>query len=118
MVPTDLKTTLPAVPAVLGRARRMLDEYAVTPIAERLDDARLVISELVGNAIRHRSNGPTVDVRLHWDGRALTMEVTNRGGGFEPSLPPASGWDSQFGLVLVDELVVVAGPDDGVRTNA
>jgi len=72
-----------------------------------LDDLRLLVSELVTNAIRH-AEGDTVgmvglEVKIEND--MLRVEVTDAGEGFEPAprtadQTKASGW----GLYLVDRL--------------
>jgi anti-sigma regulatory factor (Ser/Thr protein kinase) len=51
-------------------------------------DARLAVTEALANAIRHGSpNGNTnsVIVRLYADDRSMVAEVTDEGGGFDPS---------------------------------
>jgi anti-sigma regulatory factor (Ser/Thr protein kinase) len=74
---------------------------------ERLEEVRLLVSELVTNSVRH-SDGPgdgLVNLDVSVSGRSLRVEVADSGRGFEPqprdddrSRP--GGW----GLYLVDEL--------------
>ncbi len=68
-------------------------------------NARLLVSELVANAVRHvrREGEIGMQVAVHND--SLHVEVVDPGSGFEPrprtpQSPLASGW----GLHLVDEL--------------
>jgi anti-sigma regulatory factor (Ser/Thr protein kinase) len=68
---------------------------------------RLLVSELVTNAVRHSGAGPsgTVQVTLDCSDDGVRVEVTDDGQGFVPSSasrtePPMDG----FGLLLVDEL--------------
>ena len=42
------------------------------------DDLALVVTELVANAVRH-GRGRRISLRLHADGRAVRVEVENRG---------------------------------------
>ena len=67
-------------------------------------DAALVVSELVGNSLRHASPlaDGTILVRWRYDGTSLTIEVTDGGGG-EPVLRQA-GIDavSGRGLAVID----------------
>ena len=72
-----------------------------------VDDARLVATELVGNAVRHASplgNG-TVLVRWEADDSALTLSVCDGGGSTEPEQVDARPYDvSGRGLAIVDAL--------------
>jgi anti-sigma regulatory factor (Ser/Thr protein kinase) len=88
-------------------ARRALDHVAERLPAPRLRDVRLLVSELVTNAVRHAGIAAGAPIGLvidTGDGR-VRIEVLDRGSGFEPRAPEpdparASGW----GLFLVDEL--------------
>ena len=87
-----------------AQARGALDgiEDHVSP--ERMRDVRLLVSELVTNAVRH-AGGEAVRLVVAVTGTLLRIEVHDPGNGFELKPPPddplrASGW----GLVLVEEL--------------
>jgi anti-sigma regulatory factor (Ser/Thr protein kinase) len=90
----------PRAPAV---ARHMVDDLygAVAPVVA--DQARLLLSEVVTNAVRH-GDGEVVRVLLDADpGGALRCEVTDEGHGFVPvaragPATEAGGW----GLHLVE----------------
>jgi anti-sigma regulatory factor (Ser/Thr protein kinase) len=72
-----------------------------------VDDARLVATELVGNAVRHASplNNGTVLVRWHEDGSALELSVADGGGVSEPQQTDAKPWSEHGrGLQIVDAL--------------
>lgn len=99
--------TLAAEPASVSAARRhtrrFLDGQAIT------DDATVVVSELVTNAIQHGS-GP-VTLVLMFDGGVLHGAVTDHGHGL-PVLtripeeePDAPGDENGRGLPIVDALV-------------
>ena len=108
---------LPSTPSAPARARGALDEMEGRISADRMRDVRLLVSELVTNAVRH-AGGAVVRLVVALDGDVLRIEVHDPGHGFElkpPSDDPlrASGW----GLVLVDELADRWGIDHHPRTR-
>ncbi|MEU7242030.1 ATP-binding protein [Streptomyces sparsogenes] len=72
-------------------------------LRDTADSAVLTVSELVTNAGRH--GGGAVELRMGWDGRALTIEVDDRGDTL-PGVVPESrrGACGGYGLSLVDNL--------------
>jgi anti-sigma regulatory factor (Ser/Thr protein kinase) len=76
---------LPHAPASVGIARRhMITELTCRGVpAPVVDDAALVLSELVGNAVRHGSPLPGGGVQVTWrrDGAVVHLEVCDGGGG-------------------------------------
>jgi anti-sigma regulatory factor (Ser/Thr protein kinase) len=88
-------------------ARRALEEFTSDVPERRMRDVRLLVSELVTNAVRHAGLAAEDRIRLlvQLRERVLRVEVHDPGSGFElrvPSPDPAraSGW----GLYLVEEL--------------
>jgi anti-sigma regulatory factor (Ser/Thr protein kinase) len=88
-------------------ARRALDRFSPHVPEGRMRDVRLLVSELVTNAVRHAGLAEEDRIRLmvQLRERVLRVEVHDPGAGFErrpPSPDPAraSGW----GLYLVEEL--------------
>lgn len=72
----------------------------------RRDDAALLVTELVTNAVRHGA-GDVIRVRLApTDGGGLRCEVDDLGTGFVPPLEPRPHDDRPggWGLRLVDQL--------------
>jgi anti-sigma regulatory factor (Ser/Thr protein kinase) len=97
-VERSMEATLGAVPA----ARQMVDDVGGLS-SSLLDDARLVVTELVANAVRHGEAAAQVGVSLRWADPTLRIEVRSEG----PFVPPPAdrpGEDSGRGLTLVQAL--------------
>jgi anti-sigma regulatory factor (Ser/Thr protein kinase) len=108
---------LPSTSAAPARARGALDRIAPRLAPERLRDVRLLVSELVTNAVRH-AGGDVVRLIVALGEDVLRVEVHDPGSGFEVKEAPsdpfrASGW----GLVLVAELADRWGVDHKPRTR-
>jgi anti-sigma regulatory factor (Ser/Thr protein kinase) len=106
---------LPARPAAVGTARRVVRDLLIAwgvPEGSR-DDAVLVISELVTNALVHTA-GERIACRLHGTADRIRIEVEDQEGG--PALPaarrPRPEDQHGRGLFLVDALCL----DWGVAT--
>jgi anti-sigma regulatory factor (Ser/Thr protein kinase) len=71
-----------------------------------VDDARLVATELVGNAVRHASPlGNGTVLRWQADDSVLTLSVCDGGGSTEPEQVDAAPYDvNGRGLAIVDAL--------------
>lgn len=96
------------VPEAASRARAVVnDEIGRAVSAKILEDATLLVSELVTNAVRHapRAGTAEVELRLKVDPRRVRVVVSDPGAGFaaEPRLPTASE-SSGWGLYLVDRI--------------
>ena len=108
---------LPSTPAAPARARGALDQIAGRISKDRMRDVRLLVSELVTNAVRH-AGGEAVRLVVSLRGATLRIEVHDPGRGFELKPPPtdplrASGW----GLVRVEERADRWGVDHHPRTR-
>jgi anti-sigma regulatory factor (Ser/Thr protein kinase) len=104
-VTVDLE--LEGTPGAAAAARKALDHLAGTLPDRRLRDVRLLVSELVTNAVRHAGLRTEDRIRLlvKRSDAVLRVEVHDPGTGFvlrapEPDPARASGW----GLYLVEEL--------------
>ena len=74
-----------------------------------LDDARLLLSELVANAVEHVREDGDIEVRIHVLDRVLRVEVLDPGPGFTFAPRAAdAGHESGWGLQFTD-LVPSAG---------
>jgi len=106
-----------------SRARRALrSELESVLEADVLDQAMLLVSELVTNSVRHGGLRPDQEIELtvRASPHHLRVEVAEPGEGFEPAptaLPrrgiPAGGW----GLYLVDRLSSAWGVEGGDVTK-
>jgi anti-sigma regulatory factor (Ser/Thr protein kinase) len=102
------RETLELVPEAASRARAIVhDELGGSVSRQMLEDATLLVSELVTNAVRHalRAGVDEVELRIRTDRRRIRVIVSDPGGGFvaSPRLPTASE-SSGWGLYLVDRI--------------
>lgn len=77
-------------------------------VGERVDDARVVVSELVGNSVRHAAPLPVNDLVVSWSLEAgdLVISVSDGGSASRPHAVDADNSDiSGRGLSIVDALV-------------
>jgi anti-sigma regulatory factor (Ser/Thr protein kinase) len=99
--------------------RRILDALADGLPLGVLEDARLLLTELITNAIQHGhlEHGDRIAVTIRREAAALLVEVSDPGDGIPPSdgRPPGSG--GGWGLTLLDRLADAWGvepvPDGG-----
>lgn len=122
---------IPARPAYLSLVRLIVDA-AVGSLAPglggaRLDDLKLAVTEACSNAIEaHQAawSDEPVMIRCQLDDRTVTVEIADRGGGFNPErvgdLPAATDplrlrYESGLGIplmrTLADELSFEPDPD-------
>ncbi|GAA2427979.1 ATP-binding protein [Streptomyces glaucus] len=124
-VPTSSSMAVPHGPAGVGEARRrMRDQLRRDGVAESVvDDAVLILSELLSNACKHgRPLGDALagdgDVRAAWrvepDGR-LVVEVTDGGGPTRPA-PATPSVTAHGGRGL--NIITALADDWGVRDDA
>ena len=109
---------LESTPDAAAAARQALDDFSGQVPERRLRDVRLLVSELVTNAVRHAglSAGDRIRLIVRVHEAVLRVEVDDPGTGFElrpphPDPARASGW----GLYLVDALSDRWGMDRGGR---
>ncbi|MFE6482225.1 ATP-binding protein [Streptomyces sp. NPDC057757] len=123
-VPASSSMAVPHGPAGVGQARhRMRDQLRTGGVPETvIDDAVLILSELLSNACRHgRPLGDALagdgDVRAAWrvdpSGR-LTVEVTDGGGPTRP-VPATPSVTSRGGRGL--NIITALAEDWGVRDD-
>ncbi len=99
--------------AAPGVARRALRDWCPAGIDPGLlDDAELLVSELVTNALRHGRGA--IELRAAVDDNRVFVEVVDEGSGFERTLrrgdfDQVGGW----GLEIVEELASRWGVHEG-----
>jgi len=107
-------------PEAAAEARHALDALTEAIPDGRMRDVRLLISELVTNAVRHADlgSGDVIDLVIDIADQMLRVEVHDPGGGFVPSTPsPDPARPSGWGLYLVAELADRWGVDSDDRTR-
>jgi anti-sigma regulatory factor (Ser/Thr protein kinase) len=110
---------LPATPEAASEARSALDDLGDAVPDSRLRDVRLLVSEVVTNAVRHANlaAGDVIELVVEVQRRTLRVEVHDPGGGFVPSTPsPDPTRPSGWGLYLVAELADRWGVDSDETT--
>src|ERR1017187_5785718 len=104
---------LPAVGQAAGLARQQTREALSSWELSQLEEtAMLLVSELVGNAVRHaRSSASGLQLRLVASGNCRRIEVTDADPRPPQPRAPAGLDESGFGFVLVDALASSWGVD-------
>jgi anti-sigma regulatory factor (Ser/Thr protein kinase) len=98
--------TLPAIPGTVAEARRWVASVAADLLeAGQAEKLRLVISEIVTNALRHGEESERIDVAVTPKPEFLCVQVTDDGPGLVPR-PRALQPDIEggFGLFFVEQL--------------
>ena len=99
-----VKLSLEGGPQAAARARRALSRLRSELDPPTLESLRLLVTELISNAVRH-AGAPTVDLVVLVTPPAVRVEVSDRGPGFEHTArvrgqSAEGGW----GLYLVERL--------------
>lgn len=98
--------TVPRAPESSARLRSLLwTSFACWDVGDstRLDDAALVLSELVGNAVRH-AEGSSLQVRLRRTGDVLRIAVHDRSA--TPPQPREASFEDESGrgMLIIEAL--------------
>ena len=112
-----IERRLAVTPEAAAEARNALADVALDDGRER--DVRLLVSELVTNAVRHANlaAGDVILLVIEVADQILRVEVHDPGGGFVPTAPaPDPARPSGWGLYLVAELADRWGVDSDERT--
>jgi anti-sigma regulatory factor (Ser/Thr protein kinase) len=102
-----LDLEVPATSSMLSGVRAALTQLPLSTRA--LDDARLLLSELVANSMRHARLGPkdTIRVIAEVEHGRLRVDVVDGGRGSTPvagAIRPRPSAESGWGLYLVETL--------------
>lgn len=104
---SELSIELPAVPDSIPRARAALETLRGTIDEDRLEDLRLLVSEVVTNSVRHAGLGEddAIDISVGARGDRIRVEITDPGPGFAADARPLTIYqESGWGLYLVSQL--------------
>lgn len=98
---------LPKAAASAAMARRALDRLSGEVDQRRLEDARLLVTELIANAVEHVEADGHIELRVDNDAERLRVEVLDPGEGFvaDPRRPgelAESGWGLHFVSRIAD----------------
>ncbi|CAA9332364.1 MAG: hypothetical protein AVDCRST_MAG36-998 [uncultured Nocardioidaceae bacterium] len=108
--PDSVSLRVPFTAPSAARVRKELRDWMVAQHlpAEVVEDARVVVSELVGNSVRHAAPLPANEIVVRWwlDGDALVLSVSDGGGGRSSPHAVAASMSavSGRGLSIVDAL--------------
>ena len=101
-----LDLTLPSEPGSVAEARSRVLAAVGPELSDdgQLETLRLLVSELVTNAVRHGGREQPVEVHAVWNAE-VRVEVVDHGDGFVPG-PRTGNLDEPggFGLLLVGRL--------------
>ena len=103
-------------PRSVGTARQALDGLTQYVTRDVVNDVRLLVSELVTNALRHADRAGTwVLFSAAVAGGVVRVEVCDAGSGFDATAPavPTADQSSGWGLYLVDRIADRWGLDRG-----
>ena len=92
-------TSLPKAPGSAAQARLFLDRVRDDVSEQALENARLLVSELIANAVEHVQEDGELELRVALSDGVLRVEVLDPGPGFEPRPRPADsdrGWGLHF----------------------
>jgi len=112
----QLTVRLPATEVAAAMARQAARSLAPALPPQRSDDLALLVTELVGNSVRHAGvadNAVAMELLLYTD--LLRVEVRDRGHGFEPTGRAGISSPGGWGLILIERIadrwgVEEAGP--------
>jgi anti-sigma regulatory factor (Ser/Thr protein kinase) len=98
-----VELVLAPTPAAAGASRRLVEDHLDPPFPrEAADNLKLVLTELVANAVEHGEGDVTVRVWLRDD--AVALEVADAGGRSTPHIRDHPGAAGGWGLRIVDAL--------------
>jgi anti-sigma regulatory factor (Ser/Thr protein kinase) len=89
-----------------AEARRSLEALRPSLNDLLVDDAVLLVSEIVSNSVRHASldKSDAIRVRVRGSDSMLHVDVIDPGPGFDPERVGPSGREGGWGLRLLDRL--------------
>jgi len=118
--PIEIRLRLPGSRRAPAHARAAIDVVAPALLTDVAERARLLVSELVTNSVRHAdlSSDERIEVRIALD-RRLRVEVRDRGRGFrwqQVFRPHRTLGSGGLGLLMLGELASSWGVETGPPT--
>jgi anti-sigma regulatory factor (Ser/Thr protein kinase) len=105
--PASTTVEVPPQPDAAGTARRFLEPIARPLDGDVVDTAKLLVTEVIANAVVHGDPERTDPLRIRMERRngTLRVQVNDCSRAFEPNVPePTPGRQSGWGMFLIDEL--------------
>ncbi len=111
-LPAEVRRTLPADTHAARTAREAVTFVAAGIPEQTVQTARLLVSELVTNSVRHGPQGPrtTVELVVEVGRNSLRIEVADRSP--TPARPKKPSHEGGYGLALVDAMASRWGADE------
>jgi two-component sensor histidine kinase len=106
----ELELELPAVPESVAQARGAIGDVLAGVDARSRDAVRLIVSELVTNAVKHGPDAP-ISLLLRRQGATVYGEVSDRGAG--PIAAVSASAHGGFGLHVVETMSDRWGIEEG-----
>ena len=102
-----------------AEARKTLEALRVSLDDEVVDDAALLVSEIVSNSVRHAGLGATdeIEVRIRGSRSMLHVDVIDPGPGFDFERTRQPSPDGGWGLLLLERLATRWGVERGDTTR-
>ena len=112
MAPDEFTIALPGDAQAAGIARKFVHEHRDDLPASLIEDAQLLVSEVVTNAVLHGE--PDITLAMHVTGPGLGFVVTDSGEGrpVRPDHRPESDRPYGRGLFILDALATAWGVTD------
>jgi anti-sigma regulatory factor (Ser/Thr protein kinase) len=102
--------SLPRSPDSVGTARQLVYAHSGTLGSQQREDAALMVSELVTNALTHGTG--TIALRIDVEAEALRVEVSDE-GQLALAPRPTTGAHGGWGLRIVEQLAAEWGVLEG-----
>jgi signal transduction histidine kinase len=102
-----------------AEARKTLEALRVSLDGEVVDDAALLVSEIVSNSVRHAGLGVTdaIEVRIRGSRSMLHVDVIDPGPGFDFEHTRRPSREGGWGLWLLDRVATRWGVERGDTTR-
>jgi anti-sigma regulatory factor (Ser/Thr protein kinase) len=115
----ELDIRLRPSPQAAAEARRSFEALRPAVPDRIVDEAILLVSEIVSNSVRHAGldDRDAIEVHVRGTGSAVHVDVSDPGPGFDVERLPHPGIDSGWGLQLLARLSTRWGVERGDMTR-